>query len=308
VRNSSFKSIDLARAVASASTHQSTDITLAELVGAYCAVKLDGNDLRLRKWIQAFGHQSAWSITSQTLELAAHALIEHGYAPATANRDLSALGSVYKWAKARRLTPPGFKSPTLGVTRFEEPIRRVHVERAEIERLLDAAFACSDRRFAVFVRLLLETGARKSELLNRVWSDLDLDRREILAPCTKNGTPRVLFFSDETANLIARVWSVQRKFDSGLIFEGRVPGQPVNYRRAWSWLCAHVGLEELRLHDMRHVAAANLLRAGTTLGVAAQVLGHDPAVLSRRYGHLETEALKRAQEAAWRRTPKPMNL
>lgn len=299
MRNSSFKSIDLARAVASASTHQSTDITLAELVGAYCAVKLDGNDLRLRKWIQAFGHQSAWSITSETLELAAHALIEHGYAPATANRDLSALGSVYKWARARRLPPVGFKSPTLGVSRFAEPIRRVHIERVDIERALDAAMGYPDRRFAVFVRLLLETGARKSELLQRVWSEVDLARREILAPCTKSGMPRILFFSPQTGALIERVWSVHRRTDSALLFEGRVPGQPINYRRAWQCLCEQVGLEGLRLHDMRHIAAANLLRSGITLGVAAQVLGHDPAVLARRYGHLETEALKAAQENAW---------
>jgi site-specific recombinase XerD len=37
------------------------------------------------------------------------------------------------------------------------------------------------------------------------------------------------------------------------------------------------------MHDVRHAAAANLLRAGVTLDVAAQVLGHDPAVLARRY-------------------------
>ena len=46
--------------------------------------------------------------------------------------------------------------------------------------------------------------------------------------------------------------------------------------------------------------AANVLRAGVTLGVAAQVLGHDPAVLARRYGHLETEVLRKAQEQAWK--------
>lgn len=299
MRNSTIKSINLAQAVASASTHLATEMTLSELVSAYCAVKLDGNDLRLKKWTQAFGEESAWSITSETLELAAQALVDHGYAPATANRDLSALGSVYKWSKIRRLAPAGFKSPSLGVRRFEEPIRRIHVEKAEIERVLGAAFGYSDRRFAVFVRLLLETGARKSELLQRVWSDVDLQRREILAPSTKNGMPRVLFFSAETGKLIERVWSTNRKVDEDLLFEGRVPGQPVNYRRAWSWLCGQVGLKDLRVHDMRHIAAANLLRSGTTLGVAAQVLGHDPAVLARRYGHLETEALKRAQEAAW---------
>lgn len=299
MRHTSIKPIDLAHAVSLASAHQPAEMTLAELVRAYCAVKLDGNDLRLKKWISAFGNQSAWSVTSETLEAAARALVEHGYAPATANRDLSAMGSVYKWAKLRRLPPPGFKSPTLGVCRFEEPIRRVHVERADVERMLAASLGYSDRRFAVFVQLLLETGARKSELLHRVWSELDLTRREIVAPRTKNGSPRVLFFSSETARLIERVWSPQLRVESELIFAGRVPGQPVSYRRAWVWLCEQVGLGDLRLHDVRHIAAANLLRAGATLGVAAQVLGHDPAVLSRRYGHLETEALKRAQEAAW---------
>jgi hypothetical protein len=42
-----------------------------------------------RKWTVAFGHQSAWSLSSEQLELAAQAMLEHGYSPATANRDLS---------------------------------------------------------------------------------------------------------------------------------------------------------------------------------------------------------------------------
>lgn len=299
MRNPIAAKINLAQAVASAGAPQAVELTLSELVRAYCSVKADGNDLRLKKWTDAFGHESAWVITSEQLELSAEAMLNHGYAPATANRDLSALGSVYKWAKRRRLTPAGFKSPTLGVRRFEEPIRRVHVDKEDLERVLAAAMGYSDRRFAVFVRLALETGARKSEILQRSWGDVDLDRREITAPITKNGTPRVLFFSAETEQLIRRVFpELKRRVDS-LLFEGRVPGQPVSYRRAWKQLCRSVGLDDFRLHDMRHVAAANLLRSGTTLGVAAQVLGHDPAVLARRYGHLETGALKKAQEAAW---------
>lgn len=299
MRNPTAPKIDLAHAVASAETRQAVDLTLSELVRAYCSVKTDGNDLRLKKWTDAFGHESAWSITSERLELSAEAMLNHGYAPATANRDLSALGSVYKWAKQRRLAPPGFKSPTLGVRRFEEPIRRVHVDKGDLERILAASMGYSDRRFAVFVRLALETGARKSEILQRRWENVDLDRREITAPITKNGTPRVLFFSAETEQLIRRVYPDQKRRADALLFEGRVPGQPISYRRAWNQLCESIGLVDLRQHDLRHIAAANLLRSGTTLGVAAQVLGHDPAVLARRYGHLETEALKKAQEAAW---------
>lgn len=291
------RSIDLALAVQSVAHQPGEALTLFELVRAFGVAKCYDIEVRLKKWLKAFGARSAWSIASEEFEAAAQAMVEHGYAPATANRDLSALGSVYKWARERRLSPRGFKSPTLSIRRFEEPIRRVHVERDQVERLQAASLAFADRRFGVFVALLMETGARKSEILERTWADVDLERREILAPTTKNGTPRVLFFSERSAELIRRVFP--RRDPDALIFEGRVPGQAICYRRAWHQLTRTVGLPDLHMHDMRHVAAANLLRAGVTLGVAAQVLGHDPAVLARRYGHLETNALRRAQELAW---------
>lgn len=297
MRTSRKLAINLASAVRALADHPCQQLTLAELVAAYNAVRPDGNDLRLRKWLEAFGSQSAWTITSEQLEAAAQAMLEHGYAPATANRDLSGLGSVFKWARAKRLSPRGFKSPTLGVKRFDEPIRRVHLEREQLEALRKAALGFRDRRFGVFVALLLETGARKAELLERRWSEVDLERREILAPITKNGTPRVLFFSEATAQLMRRVYP--HRPTQALLFEGQVPGQPISFRRAWLTLTVSLGLTDLHIHDIRHAAAANLLRGGVTLGVAAQVLGNDPAVLARRYGHLETEALRRAQEAAW---------
>jgi integrase len=295
VRNSRIK--NLADVLAGAPQHQATELTFAELSDAYCSQHLDNSDTRLRKWVNAFGQISAWHLPSDRLEAASQAMIQAGYAPSTVNRDLSNIGSLYKWAKKKRLSPPGFKSPTLGIQRFEEAIRRVHVEQELIERLRTRAVATRDRRFGCFVSLLIDTGARKSELLERRWSEVDLERREILAPTTKNGTPRVLFFSERTEKLLRRVYGSSTP--QSLIFEGRVPGQPIEFRRAWSLLVREIGQADLRMHDIRHVAAANLLRSGTTLGVAAQVLGHDPAVLARRYGHLETATLRRAQEMSW---------
>jgi integrase len=299
VRQSGKLAIDLASAVKAVSVQEGAELTLAELAAAFNSAHLDGSDLRLRKWIAAFGAQSAWSITSEQLEVAAAAMLEHGYAPASVNRDLSSLGSAYRWAKARRLTPRGFKSPTLGVSRFEEPIRRVHVDPQDLERLRTRAVAFPDRRFGAFVALLIDTGARKSEILERVWADVRLAHREILAPTTKNGTPRVLFFSERTEELLRRAFP--RREPGALLFEGHVPGSPIDYRRPWGILVRDIGLPDLRMHDVRHAAAASLLGAGVTLAVAAQVLGHDPAVLARRYGHLETGALKTAQERAWSR-------
>jgi integrase len=297
VRKFLTKGIDLAAAMAAAQDRPAQSLTLAELVRAHALVVLDGSDTRLRKWTEAFGTTSAWDITPEQLETAAAAMVEHGYKPSAVNRDLSAMGSAYRWAKAKRLCPKGFRSPTLGVTRFEEAIRRVEVTAAQIEALRTRAMSFHDRRFGVFVALLIDTGARKSEILERRWRDFDLEKGEIVCEMTKTGVPRVLHFRDETAVLIKRVFA--RRSPDALPFEGRVPGQPISFRKAWVTAVAEIGLPDLHMHDVRHAAAAGLLRAGVTLAVAAQVLGHSPQVLARRYGHLETDTLRKAQEQAW---------
>lgn len=290
--------IDLAAAVAAASTHTPARLTLAELVRVFNVAKNECYDWRLKKWLESFGQACAWEFTSEQIEIAAEALLNAGYKPATVNRDLSALGTCYKWARQQRLCPKGYKSPTISIRRYDEGIRRVEISADEIARLRARSLAFSDRRFGAFVHLLIDTGARKGELLERTWSQVDLVRGEILVPTTKTDVPRVLHFRPETTRLLERIYPHRRA--EQLLFEGRVPGLSVDYRASWRNLVSEIGRKDLHMHDIRHAAAANLLRAGVTLGVAAQVLGHDPAVLARRYGHLETAALRAAQEQAWK--------
>mgnify|MGYP002389153009 CR=1 FL=1 len=84
---------------------------------------------------------------------------------------------------------------------------------------------------------------------------------------------------------------------------------PITFRKAWKTLAREVGRPDLHMHDLRHAAAANLLKAGVTLGVAAQVLGHDPAVLA---GAAITLGLERASPSMmakstpsrWRASPR----
>ncbi len=139
------KTVNLAAALAAATSHEATELTLAELVQACASTKLDACDLRLRKWLEAFGLQSAWAISAEQLEIAAQAMLDAGYKPSTANRDLSTLGTVYRWARERRLCPRGFRSPTLGVRRFEEGIRRVEVSRAELDALRCRSLGVTNR-------------------------------------------------------------------------------------------------------------------------------------------------------------------
>ncbi len=291
------RKFDLKGAVAAAPCPEAVEMSFDELCTSYCAVVFDGADLRTRKWRGLFGSQSAWTIAAPAICAAAEAMLAHGYKPSTVNRDVSQIGSIYKWARRRRLCPAGFVSPTAATPRYNEAMRVVSISADEIGRLLAGALAFRDRRFAAYVRLLHDTGARKSEILARTWADFDLDQRQIVVDRTKTGRPRVLFFSEETADLIRRVWPTRAA--DALPFEGRTCGTPISYRNKWERLVNSIGRPDLHQHDLRHHRAAELLRAGNTIAVAAQVLGHSSLILQRRYGHLETAHLRAAATLSW---------
>ena len=191
--------IDLKAAADAASFFVPVDVTLAELVQAHSLAKPSLElELRLRKWcdpVNGFGHESAWSISSERLQKAADALVEVGYATSTVNRDIGALGQVYRWAVvSRRMAPRGFISPTLAVKRFEEKIRYVASSEQDILSLRLAAKMGRDRLFTLFVWMLVDSGARKSELLQRSWQELDIAGGKLIVPRTKNGDSRTFFF------------------------------------------------------------------------------------------------------------------
>ena len=271
---------------------QVVNLTFAELCAAYVAVAYDDADFRLRKWADGLGARSAWAITRDMLQHCAEAMLAAGYKPSTVNRDVAQIGTIFKWARKKRMTPPGFRSPTANFEWFDEPERIVHANEKEIAKLLAGTFASKDRRFAAFVRLLHDTGARRGEVVERRWKDVDLERRTILCQFTKTDRPRVLFFTETTAELMRRTWP--KREPESLLFEGRMPGVPINYRAAWRELVEGIGRPDLHMHDLRHVAAQRLLKGGVTVGVASQILGHSSNILQRRYGHLETATLQQA--------------
>jgi integrase len=299
--------VDLKAAADAVSFPVPVDVTLAELVQAHSLAKPRLElELRLRKWcdpVHGFGHESAWSISSERLQKAADALVEAGYVTSTVNRDIGALGQVFRWAIVnRRMAPSGFVSPTLSIKRFEENIRYVVSSEQDILSLRLAAKMGKDRLFTLFVWMLLDSGARKSELLQRSWQDLDIPGGKLIVPRTKNGDSRTLFFTPETMALAKRlkpalaVGSADR-----LIFAGRNGITPICYRKKWSNMTGMLRRPDLRVHDIRHWVAASLLRNGIGVGVASQILGHrDQTMLLRRYGHLDHMSLQDAQQARWR--------
>ena len=67
--------------------------------------------------------------------------------------------------------------------------------------------------------------------------------------------------------------------------DGSEPLNPQTVTKHFERLRRSVGLGNVRLHDLRHFAATQLLNAGFGVNSVAGRLGNSPAVLLGRYAH-----------------------
>ena len=78
-----------------------------------------------------------------------------------------------------------------------------------------------------------------------------------------------------------------------------LPGREVGRRisslnEPWLRLRARVGLEDVRVHDLRHFFASHALALGETLPVIGKLLGHTQVQTTARYAHLARDSIQTA--------------
>ena len=71
-----------------------------------------------------------------------------------------------------------------------------------------------------------------------------------------------------------------------------------NINKTWYRIREKIGNSKLRLHDLRHQFASNLVNSGGTLYVCQQLVGHSDPKVTTRYAHLSTKSLLEASESA----------
>lgn len=241
----------------------------------------------------AFGEKQLASITHQEVENWLRHLADRGLAPATCNRILAVLKSVCSLANVHGLLPAG-RSPCAGVLPFKiRTLRERHLTPAEAQKLM-RALKRSPRPEALALRLLLLTGARKSEILRARWENVRLDQRLLTVPLSKSGKPRHIALSEEAIKIIR---SIPRKPGCPWLFPGHAPDKPLSdIYIFWNRLRNALGLTDVRIHDLRHTFASFLVNAGRSLYEVQNLLGHSDPRTTMRYAHLGQAALLAAAE------------
>lgn len=161
----------------------------------------------------------------------------------------------------------------------------------EARRLLLALEACPKKRSAQAIQLLLFTGARKSEILAARWEHVDLTRRQLTVPLSKSGKARHVPLSDAAVNVLE---NMPRGESPWLFPRPSGKGHVASVFTLWSRLRDELGLNDVRLHDLRHSFASFLVNAGRSLYEVQRCLGHSDPKVTMRYAHLAQHSLVQA--------------
>lgn len=176
------------------------------------------------------------------------------------------------------------------------------LSEAEIEQLLKACRASRHPYLYLIVQLLLLTGARKGEARLACWKHVDLHKRLWTVPRSKNGRSRRIVLSSAAVDVLHAVrlksedLLLPTKPDDYLFINPITRTAYHSYDTAWFKTRAEAGLENVRMHDLRHTYASLLINKGVSLYEVQTLLGHSSLQMTQRYAHLEPDLLHKRTE------------
>ena len=174
--------------------------------------------------------------------------------------------------------------------------RERFLSATETQQLIVAVNASPNPMLRYIIPFLLLTGARKREVLDARWRDVDRERSFWRIPITKSGRERNVPLS---AAAIALLDTVPRRRHCDWIFANPKTLKPyVSIFSSWNTARTAAGLAEVRVHDLRHSFASFLVNAGCSLYEVQKILGHSSVVMTQRYSHLSQDSLLRAASHA----------
>jgi integrase len=271
-----------------------------------------------------FGKVKLTQLTTKNLDDLYGQMKEDGRSPKTIRNHhaiiSSALHQAVRWGWIRENVAEKAKPPRISMKRVKAP--SVEAVRSVIEAAEDR-----DPRLAPLLMLAALTGMRRGELCALRWTDVDFERGQldvsrsvVVVPGglaekgTKTHRFRNVALDDVGMALLLRhrdnvdEWAMQAEAtvpEDAFVFshavDGSKPFRPDNVTGFFTRVRDSLGLTDVRLHDLRHFTATQLIGAGVDVRTVAGRLGHsDPSVTLRVYSHALEERDRAAADVMGR--------
>lgn len=214
-------------------------------------------------------------------------------APVLANRVLQYTSKFFKWCIGRGYIE---YNPAANIPKPAKETSRERVLSLAEARSIYQAAECLGPVTCAFVRLLMLTGQRRSEISHLEWTELQSDRIEIGGHRSKNGKPITTPLTDEANALLAAL-----PRNNGIyVFSTTGGHRPIgNFSRTKDKLAEKSGVADWTYHDFRRSMATNLAEIGISRFDITTALNHQDVSVTGIYERSENCKLKLNTLSIW---------
>lgn len=218
--------------------------------------------------------------------------------PYQANRCLALLSKFFNWTEKHGFRPDG-SNPCRHIEKYKEDKRERFLSETELVALSNTLTQAENDGstspwIVAAIRLLMLTGARHSEILTLKWEWIDFKRACARLPDSKTGA-KTLYLNAPALEVLANTPRLEG--NPHVICGEKQGAHLVNLQKAWTRLRKLAGLEDVRIHDLRHSFASVAVAGGMSLPLIGALLGHSQPATTARYAHLASDPLRAASES-----------
>jgi integrase len=236
-------------------------------------------------------------VSFRQLRLASKTFMDRPRTITTVNRELAYLRRMFNIALQNGwvLRNPFNCGDALVLTSCEKRRERI-LTTDEETRLLAACDDPKRSHLKALLIALLDTGARKGEMLKMRWRDVDLEQRTITirAQNTKTLKERIVCITERLCSLLRSMWEKAKGGLDSLVFRGCN-----DVRNSFASACKiagikYGGLDGLTLHCLRHTCATRLVKGQLPIQLVGRILGHTQINTTYRYLSADSDTVKQA--------------
>ena len=211
--------------------------------------------------------------------------------PHGANRLLSLISKMMNLAEKwnyRQL----YSNPCRHIDRYKEKGREVYLTMDQIEKI-GLVIKDLEKTESLYIlsaiKILLFTGRRTGEILTLKWDYIDFKNFRMNLPDTKTGK-KSFRFSPTVHQILSSLPDKE-----GYVFKSIIGNKRVTtVRHIWRKICKLAGIENVRVHDLRHTYASLAVQSGYSLPIISKMLGHADIKTTQRYAHLHDDPVNQA--------------
>jgi len=217
----------------------------------------------------------------------------------TINREVSLMSDAFRkairWGELH-------VNPCIGIERFSEASRERYITDEELAAILKIArINDKSEHLAEIVSTLYYTSQRLGRILGLKWSQMDLGERSVtFSQTSKNKkVPDKIWIVDPLLVIFHKIRARRGlcKVVGPYVFQ-KANGMPYrSIKTSWNRCCRAAGVQNARIHDIRHKAITDMLEAGIPVAKVKTAVGHSETSTTDGYSHLQISATREALES-----------